>query len=182
MSSAEMTVPAWTMERSRDTTLISGDGRYVVFEQFGARGDIKLSDGYPEGRRMRRLQLWHARRRDQGARGFPAVIVQRCTTMYYAGVSNTITVSKARAALPKILQRVLAGEEVTITRHGEPVAVVVRPDTLRARRARERLSDADRVRDLIASSRQAKLHPRPTLSEQQADALLADVQAARSKR
>jgi len=97
-------------------------------------------------------------------------------------VSNTITVSKARAALPQILQRVLAGEEVTITRHGEPVAVVVRPDTLRARRASERLSDADRVRDLIASSRQAKLHPRPTLSEQQADALLADVQAARSNR
>ena len=71
---------------------------------------------------------------------------------------------------------------VTITRHGEPVAVVVRPDTLRVRRASERLSDADRVRDLIASSRQAKLQARPTLSEHQADALLADVHAARSKR
>jgi prevent-host-death family protein len=102
--------------------------------------------------------------------------------MYHTGVANTITVSKARAALPQILQRVLAGEEVTITRHGEPVAVVVRPDTLRVRRASERLSDADRVRDLIASSRQAKLQARPTLSEHQADALLADVQAARSKR
>lgn len=93
-----------------------------------------------------------------------------------------MTVSKARAALPQILERVHAGEEVTITRHGEPVAVVVRPDTLRARRASERRSDADRVRDLIASSRQTKLHPRPTLSQAQADALLADVQAARSKR
>jgi prevent-host-death family protein len=102
--------------------------------------------------------------------------------MYHTGVSNTITVSKARAALPQILQRVRAGEEVTITRHGEPVAVVVRPDTLRVRRASERLSDADRVRDLIATSRQAKLHARPTLSEHQADALLADVQAARAKR
>jgi prevent-host-death family protein len=98
------------------------------------------------------------------------------------GMSNSMTVSKARAALPQILQRVLAGEEVTITRHGEPVAVIVRPDTLRSRRASERLSDADRVRDLIASCRQAKLHPRPTLSAQQADALLADVQAARSRR
>lgn len=98
------------------------------------------------------------------------------------GMSNTMTVSKARAALPQILQRVLAGEEVTITRHGEPVAVIVRPDTLRARRASDRLSDADRVRDLIASSRQAKLRSRPTLSAQQADALLADVQAARSRR
>ncbi len=98
------------------------------------------------------------------------------------GMSSTMTVSKARAALPQILQRVLAGEEVTITRHGEPVAVVVRPDTLRARRATERLSDADRVRDLIARGRRAKLHRRPTLSEQQADELLADVQAARSSR
>lgn len=92
-----------------------------------------------------------------------------------------MTVSKARAALPQILQRVLAGEEVTITRHGEPVAVVVRPDTLRARRVSQRLSDADRVRDLIASSRQAKLRPRPALSVRQADALMADVQEARSR-
>lgn len=102
--------------------------------------------------------------------------------MYHPSVSNTITVSKARAALPQILQRVLAGEEVTITRHGEPVAVVVRPDTLRARRASPGLSDADRVRDLIANSRKATLHPRPTLSEQQADELVADVQAARTSR
>ena len=101
--------------------------------------------------------------------------------MYDPMMSNTMTVSKARAALPQILQRVLAGEEVTITRHGEPVAVVVRPDTLRARRVSQRLSDADRVRDLIASGRQAKLRRRPALSERQAEALLADVQAARSK-
>ena len=102
--------------------------------------------------------------------------------MYHWCMSNTMTVSKARAALPQILQRVLAGEEITITRHGEPVAVVVRPDTLRARRASQRLSDADRVRDLIARSRQVKLQPRPALSERQANALLADVRAARSDR
>jgi prevent-host-death family protein len=101
--------------------------------------------------------------------------------MYVAPVSTTITVSKARAALPQILERVHAGEEVTITRHGEPVAVVVRPDTLRARRAGERLSDAERVRDLVAGGRQAKLRSRPALSQRQADALLADVQASRSR-
>jgi prevent-host-death family protein len=97
-------------------------------------------------------------------------------------MSTTMTVSKARAALPQILERVLAGEEVIITRHGEPVAVIVRPDTLRARRASERMSEADRVRDLIAWSRRTKLHSRPTLNEQQADALLAEVQASRSER
>jgi prevent-host-death family protein len=94
---------------------------------------------------------------------------------------SNVTVSKARAALPQILERVVAGEEVTITRHGEPVAVVVRPDTLRARRAGERLRDAERIRDLVASRRQATLRPRGTLSERQAGELLAVVRAARSR-
>jgi prevent-host-death family protein len=102
--------------------------------------------------------------------------------MYDFDVANTMTVSKARAALPQILERVLAGEEVTITRHGEPVAVIVRPDTLRARRASERIGDADRVRELLVSSRRARLHRRPTLSEQRAEALLADVRSMRSSR
>lgn len=102
--------------------------------------------------------------------------------MYHRPMSNMTTVSKARAALPQLLDRVYAGEEVTITRHGVPVAVIVRPDTLRVRRASERLADADRVRDLIARSRQVPLRPRPALTETQADALLADVRAARSKR
>ena len=39
-----------------------------------------------------------------------------------------ITISEARAALPEVLTRVEAGEEITITRHGSPIAVVVRPD------------------------------------------------------
>jgi hypothetical protein len=38
-----------------------------------------------------------------------------------------MTISEARAALPQVLNRVAEGEEVTITRHGRPVAVVVRP-------------------------------------------------------
>jgi len=39
-----------------------------------------------------------------------------------------MTVSEARAALPEVLTRVAQGEEITITRYGSPVAVVVRPD------------------------------------------------------
>jgi antitoxin (DNA-binding transcriptional repressor) of toxin-antitoxin stability system len=41
-----------------------------------------------------------------------------------------MTVSEARAALPEVLTRVAAGEEITITRYGSPVAVVVRPDVV----------------------------------------------------
>jgi antitoxin (DNA-binding transcriptional repressor) of toxin-antitoxin stability system len=39
-----------------------------------------------------------------------------------------MTISEARAALPEVVTRVAEGEEVTITRHGRPAAVVVRPD------------------------------------------------------
>jgi prevent-host-death family protein len=97
-------------------------------------------------------------------------------------VATTMTVSEARAALPHILDRVLAGEEVTLTRHGQPVAVVVRPDTLRARRASDAFAVAERVRDLLEQSGTTRLRDHPTLTEDRADALVADVRATRSTR
>lgn len=105
--------------------------------------------------------------------------VQICTIR---SMAKTMTVSEARAALPAILDRVLAGEEVTLTRHGQPVAVIVRPDTLRARRADEALATAERLRDVLAQGRARRLRRRPTLSEDRAAALVADVRAARSSR
>lgn len=45
-----------------------------------------------------------------------------------SGFMAVMTISEARAALPEVLNRVAEGEEITITRHGRPVAVVVRPD------------------------------------------------------
>jgi antitoxin (DNA-binding transcriptional repressor) of toxin-antitoxin stability system len=46
----------------------------------------------------------------------------------YDSFMAVMTVSEARAALPEVLTRVAAGEEITITRYGSPIAVVVRPD------------------------------------------------------
>ncbi|WP_434056376.1 type II toxin-antitoxin system Phd/YefM family antitoxin [Georgenia sunbinii] len=57
----------------------------------------------------------------------------------------TISASVARQTLPAQLDRVEAGEEVAITRHGRVVAVLVRPDALRARRAPEAWRQADRI-------------------------------------
>lgn len=93
-----------------------------------------------------------------------------------------MTVSEARAALPQVLDRVRAGEEVTLTRHGQPVAVIVRPDALRVRRADDALAAAERLRDVLARGRASRLRSRPTLGEKRADALLADLRAARSTR
>ena len=89
---------------------------------------------------------------------------------------------KARAALPEILDRVSAGEEVTITRHGEAVAVVVRPDALRTRRAHRSLAEAERLRDLLKRGRASRLDDASRLTLQRADALISDVHAARAAR
>jgi antitoxin (DNA-binding transcriptional repressor) of toxin-antitoxin stability system len=97
-------------------------------------------------------------------------------------MSKTVSASEARATLPEILDRVLAGEEVTLTRHGMPVAIVVRPDTLRARRADDALATAERLRDLLSQGRARSLAPRGTLSQEQGEDLVADVRAARAAR
>jgi len=47
--------------------------------------------------------------------------------MYTKAVA-VMTMTEARAALPQVLDRVAAGEEVTITRYGKPAAVIIRPD------------------------------------------------------
>lgn len=102
--------------------------------------------------------------------------------MYNRDVSLNVTVSEARATLPAIVERVAAGDEVTLTRHGQPVAVVVRPDTLRVRRAAPALAAAMDVRASLEKGRATRLARRPTLSEERADELVADVRAARSTR
>jgi hypothetical protein len=52
-----------------------------------------------------------------------------------------MTVSEARAALPEVLTRVARGEEITITRYGSPIAVVVRPDIIWSRPGPEVVMD-----------------------------------------
>lgn len=93
-----------------------------------------------------------------------------------------MSVSEARAALPEILDRVLAGEEVTITRHGRAIAVVVRPDAVRVRRADRALADAERLRNLLDRGRSARLSDAPMVSTERAEEFVAEVAASRSAR
>lgn len=95
---------------------------------------------------------------------------------------STMSVSEARAALPEVLDRVLEGEEVTITRHGRAVAVVVHPDAIRVRRADRALADADRLRNLLDRARSTPLSDAPTVSADRARELVAHVSASRSAR
>ena len=95
---------------------------------------------------------------------------------------SAIPASQARAALPEILDRVLAGEEVTITRHGKPVAVVVRPDTHRSRRADQVVGQAERLRDLIEAGRSAELTDGPSLARERAELMIEDLALTRDAR
>lgn len=92
-----------------------------------------------------------------------------------------MTVTKARAALPEVLDRVVAGEEVTITRHGRAVAVVVRPDSLRSRRAETALAAADSISELLAAARRSPRPKRAALTATRAEELIADIRAGRDR-
>ena len=71
-----------------------------------------------------------------------------------------MTVSEARAALPEVLNRVEDGEEITITRRGRAVAVIVRPDIMWSRsRAEGVLADADRLNQLIEAAGKSPMSP-----------------------
>jgi antitoxin (DNA-binding transcriptional repressor) of toxin-antitoxin stability system len=100
----------------------------------------------------------------------------------YASVVSTMSTTEARAAMPELLDRVAAGDEVTITRHGRPVAVVVRPDVLRARRAAAAFDAAARIREVLAAGRDSELPPEGGLTEARADELIDDVRAGRARR
>ena len=93
-----------------------------------------------------------------------------------------VTASDARATLPDLLDRVANGEEVTITRHGQPTAVLVRPDALRSRRAAELFKKADELHELIESARQLELSSLPGLSSERVEELVASVRASRDGR
>jgi len=95
---------------------------------------------------------------------------------------TSMSTSEARAALPELLNRVENGEEVTITRHGRPVAVLVRPDALRVRRAEVVLDDATRIHDLLAEAAATPLPEGTGLTEQRAEELIADIRASRGAR
>jgi len=93
----------------------------------------------------------------------------------------TLSVSEARAALPDLLDRVTNGEEITLTRHGRPVAVVVRPDALRVRRGEGALASAANLRERLRAARSVVRPVLEGVSRKRADTLVADLRAGRTR-
>lgn len=103
--------------------------------------------------------------------------VQPCTL----NLMRTINVSVARQTLPAQLDRVAAGEEIAITRHGNVIAILVRPDILRIRRATPAADLADDIAARLAAAR-AQPSPRAAIGADRAEELVAAVRAERSAR
>ncbi len=97
-------------------------------------------------------------------------------------MSVSMTTTEARAALHDLLDRVERGGEVTITRHGRPIAVVVRPDALRVRRADHALAAASELRDRLEAGRATPLSATRSMAADRADELVAEVRSGRRAR
>ncbi len=100
--------------------------------------------------------------------------------MYDQPVPTTMTASEARAALPRVLDLVEAGEEVTITRHGRPVAVVAPPRPVRTARTSRMWQEVDALaRRLEAAKGQPLILTGG--DAQRADEHAAEVRAGRDR-
>ena len=97
-------------------------------------------------------------------------------------MNDTVAVSEARALLPKIIDRVEAGDEVILTRHGRPVAVIRRPDADRRQRLDAVRAQARSLDDLIDAAGRRPLTEQGTISADIAAELVNDVRAGRSQR
>jgi len=78
------------------------------------------------------------------------------------------------------VDRVAVGDEVTIIRHGQPVAVLVRPDALRTRRAEATIRQARQVADLLTAAGQQPLAA-PGLAAERADERVHAIRDARDR-
>ena len=94
----------------------------------------------------------------------------------------SITVSQARGAMSHLVDRVLEGDEVTLTRYGRPVAVLVRPDILASRRAVDN-PDPSAISDYaLSQGKRSDLADLRGLSVERAEALVAEMRVSRSQR
>lgn len=101
--------------------------------------------------------------------------------MYNKIMASTISASMARQTLPAQLDLVEHGGEVSITRHGRVVAVLVSPDVLRSRRAPGAWGRADAVAALLEAARNDDL-PAPSISPERAEVLVEAIRAERDAR
>lgn len=96
-------------------------------------------------------------------------------------MSRVVTVSEARAHLQEMVELVQSGEEVTLTRHGVPVAVMVNPMSLRTRRAEGAFDLATRLGRLMAEAKERPFTFTDTGTTEWAEDLVRGIRADRDR-
>lgn len=91
---------------------------------------------------------------------------------------DTVSASVARQTLPAQLDRVEAGGEVAITRHGRVVALLVSPHSVRAGARSAAWEQADRIAELLEQARHRPI-PRRGLAPGRAEELVDRIRADR---
>lgn len=96
---------------------------------------------------------------------------------------STVSVSEARASFAEILNRVEAGEEVTITRHDKPVAVVMAPRSVRTRKkaAAEAIERAEQLHRDLEAARDEPLSLSGSITSEYAEDLIRSIRADRDE-
>lgn len=94
----------------------------------------------------------------------------------------SVTVSEARASWADVIERVIAGELVTVTRHGEEVAIIARPDVFNRRRISSAVDAAGRLHRTLRALADEPLQPEKGLTVDRAQVLVAELQADRASR
>ncbi|WIY83701.1 type II toxin-antitoxin system Phd/YefM family antitoxin [Propionimicrobium sp. PCR01-08-3] len=92
---------------------------------------------------------------------------------------TTISATVARQTLPAQLDLVEAGEEVSITRHGRVVAVLVSPEFASRHRAREAWKQADQIGEMLAQARTRPIGD-ASISPERAEELVQGIYADRA--
>ena len=60
---------------------------------------------------------------------------------------ETVGAYEAKTHLPKLLERIIKGERITITKHGVPVAVLQPPESLRKSEPKKVIAELRKFRD-----------------------------------
>jgi prevent-host-death family protein len=106
------------------------------------------------------------------------VVVRECTHLYNSTMT-AVSVSEARATLPDIVDRVQAGEEITLTRHGVPVAVLVNPSALRTRRTTTAFQLATELGRVLDEARRQPLASTTSVDTATAERWVSELYEAR---
>ena len=105
------------------------------------------------------------------------ISVQSCTLMDM----GTMTITEARSQLPELADRVQTGEEVTVTRHGQPVMVLIHPDNLSRRRQSSIWDEMEKTKRRLEEARRRPLSE-GGLSSEFADELVRSIRTERDER